>query len=511
MTASSENDSGSDSELDYSSVEWPTDPSQFSLKTKIGHGAFAKVWRASTTISMHCKSNDDNENNEEIHEEAERRLVSMECAIKVLNLDHVDSNLDEIRLEVQAMRLSSHPNVLSCFATFVHSRDLWLVTQLMRKGSSLHCLQRARRRAAASCNEGTHVDGSTGVPIKMENHILYIMHETLLGLQYIHEHNGQIHRDIKAGNILIDSNGDVRIADFGVSGWLVNEGTQQEKAKTFVGTPCWMAPEVMEQINGYDYKADIWSLGITAMELAKGYAPYAKFPPMKVLILTIQEDPPSLDTYDEDDSDEIDDWLEYYDDEVFSNSFRSFVDACLRKDPAKRPTTSDLLQCKPISDYEDPVYRGKRRRAIVDEVCNLVDDVGSSEPEVEGSNDTDRNLPGHSPVSIIFSKEEENRPAGTTWVFADGSQLLSSSATNIASVDDVLDEIDQFGLQTGGEHYSRAETFQQHQQNTLPSQNQSTAIQQQEDEEGDDLNAFMDEFEMNTQGENFRRPSKEAE
>ena len=138
------------------------------------------------------------------------------------------------------MRLSSHPNVLSCFATFVHSTDLWLVTQLMRKGSSLHCLQQARRRAGERLNKTISIDDPSSVPIKMENHILYIMHETLLGLQYIHEHNGQIHRDIKAGNILIDSNGAVRIADFGVSGWLVNEGTQQEKAKTFVGTPCWM-------------------------------------------------------------------------------------------------------------------------------------------------------------------------------------------------------------------------------------------------------------------------------
>lgn len=209
-------------------VEWPTDPSQYEWIGKIGQGAFASVWRACTTVSIE---------NEKIMTSSvdEKRKKKQECAIKVLNLDHVDSNLSEIRLEVQAMRLSSHPNVLSCFAAFVKSTDLWLVTQLMRKGSSLHCLQSARRVARSRQKNTT-----TTIPITMEEHILYIMHETLLGLQYIHEHNGQIHRDIKAGNILIDYNGDIRIADFGVSGWLVNAGTQQEKAKTFVGTPCWM-------------------------------------------------------------------------------------------------------------------------------------------------------------------------------------------------------------------------------------------------------------------------------
>lgn len=207
---------------DPNASDWPTDPSAYTLIGKIGQGAFASVWRATATID----------------EEQQR-----DVAVKVLNLDHVDTNLAEIRLEVQAMRLSSHPNVLTCHTAFVKDTNLWLVTQLMRKGSSLHCIQTARQELRQH-------------PIPMEPHIMFILHETLLGLQYIHDNNGQIHRDVKASNILIDADGSVRIADFGVSGWLVQGGSQQEKAKTFVGTPCWMAPEVMEQIHGYDTKAD---------------------------------------------------------------------------------------------------------------------------------------------------------------------------------------------------------------------------------------------------------------
>ncbi|GAX23646.1 serine/threonine-protein kinase OSR1/STK39 [Fistulifera solaris] len=428
-----------------SAFEWPPDPSCYELIGKIGQGAFATVWRANAP---------------------EER----ECAIKVLNLDHVDTNLAEIRLEVQAMRLSLHPNILTCYAAFVNETNLWLLTPLMSKGSSLHCLQRARR-ILRDRNEVA----------KMEEHILYILHETLLGLQYIHE-NGQIHRDIKAGNVLLDGNGDVRIADFGVSGWLVQGGAQQEKAKTFVGTPCWMAPEVMEQVHGYDYKADIWSFGITALELAKGYAPYAKYPPMKVLILTIQEDPPSLESYIDDDDDDLACFEEY------SRTFRTLVQLCLHKNPAKRPTCQELLNGKILSFMNDPAVRQIKRETIRSQVCDIVPDVGSRSSSSSPSN---RQMPGNAPISIVLSKEVD-RPPGTTWVFPDGSQVLSSSMTPV-SVDDVLEELDEFGKQTGGEHY-RSKSAEELAKNSGV------------DNVQDDLDAFMDEFEQNTAGEDFRRP-----
>lgn len=224
--------------------EWPADPSMYELLGKIGQGAFATVWKAHRLIPSASSSTATTTDDKE---EEQQELPSV-CAVKVLDLDHIDSNLSEIRLEVQAMRLLSHPNVLPCHTAFVNERSLWLVTPLMRKGSSLHSLQAARRALRKQQEEQIEEALTTGsykesppLVVNMEQHILYIVHETLLGLQYIHE-NGQIHRDIKAGNILLDGNGVVRIADFGVSGFLVQGGSQQEKAKTFVGTPCWMAP-----------------------------------------------------------------------------------------------------------------------------------------------------------------------------------------------------------------------------------------------------------------------------
>ncbi|XBJ16930.1 hypothetical protein VPH35_008457 [Triticum aestivum] len=134
---------------------------------------------------------------------------------------------------------------------------------------------------------------------------------------------------MQAGNILIDSAGVVKLGDFGVSACMFDRGDRQRSRNTFVGTPCWMAPEVLQPGTGYNFKADIWSFGITALELAHGHAPFSKYPPMKVLLMTLQNAPPGLD-YDRD--------------RRFSKAFKEMVAMCLVKDQTKRPTAEKLLK-----------------------------------------------------------------------------------------------------------------------------------------------------------------------
>ncbi|KAI3463006.1 hypothetical protein Pfo_019669 [Paulownia fortunei] len=231
-------------------------------------------------------------------------------AIKVLDLEKCNNDLDSIRREVQTMILIDHPNLLRAHCSFTTGHNLWVVMPYMAGGSCLHIMKSA------------YPEGFE------EPVIATLLCEVLKALVYLHAH-GHIHRDVKAGNILIDSNGAVKLADFGVAACMYDTGDRQRARNTFVGTPCWMAPEVMQQLHGYDFKADIWSFGITALELAHGHAPFSKYPPMKVLLMTLQNAPPGLD---------------YERDKRFSKFFKDMVAACLVKDPKKRPTSEKLLK-----------------------------------------------------------------------------------------------------------------------------------------------------------------------
>ena len=274
--------------IDSDGNVWPPRAEAYQLLSKIGTGASASVYKAC------CLDNN--------------KL----CAIKQLDLDSISTSLEEVTKEIQVMGTCKHPNVLSYNTAFVSDRHLWLVMPLLT-GSILDILQLAFPKGLD------------------ENAIAVILKDTLTALSYLHGH-GQIHRDVKAGNILIDSDGRCLLGDFGVAGHMREGGMRVNARSTFVGTPCWMAPEVVDTMSGYNQKADIWSLGITAIELAHGHAPFHKHPPMKVLLMTLQNPPPALNQPGEE--------------RKFSKNFDELVELCLQKDPAKRPSAAKLLEHK---------------------------------------------------------------------------------------------------------------------------------------------------------------------
>jgi len=272
-------------------AEWPNSAEGYELTTRIGHGAFATVHKAVVKTGPRAGT---------------------EVAVKVTELEeYADSSLEEIRRELQMMRMCRHENVIAYHVAFPAKREMWLVMPLLAGGSCANVM-RSKQQATGAAG-GFEDEGS----------IAYILRETAKAIKYFHD-NMQIHRDLKAGNILLDGNAKVYLSDFGVAAPLRDDKWRQ----TFVGTPCWMAPEVLEQTGGYDYKADIWSYGITGFELACGEAPHQRLHPLKVMKIIIEKEPPRLDK------------------RKWSADFVALVECCLQKDPKKRPAMNDEFFAK---------------------------------------------------------------------------------------------------------------------------------------------------------------------
>ena len=276
------------SRRDTKQIPSPQSPGKYGDLKIIGRGNFGDVYRATNLIAKRSEF----------------------VAIKVINLDNSGDDIKQAVREIQFLNKLRNQHVVKYYESFTHEANMFIVMEYCGGGSCSDLIKFQKR-----------------IP---ENVVGYIIKKVLTGLAYLHgEH--KVHRDIKSANILLTEDGQVKIGDFGVSTEIT---LSKKKRNTFVGTPFWMAPEVITRggtkrgatkNEGYDYKADIWSTGITVIELATGAPPLADHDPMKVLFDIPKQKPPQLKGN-------------------YTSSIKEFVRLCVASNPDHRPTCKQLLQ-----------------------------------------------------------------------------------------------------------------------------------------------------------------------
>ncbi|KAI5170145.1 serine/threonine-protein kinase 3 isoform X1 [Manis pentadactyla] len=334
----------------------------FDVLEKLGEGSYGSVFKA-------------------IHKESGQVV-----AIKQVP---VESDLQEIIKEISIMQQCDSPYVVKYYGSYFKNTDLWIVMEYCGAGSVSDII-RLRNKTLT------------------EDEIATILKSTLKGLEYLHFMR-KIHRDIKAGNILLNTEGHAKLADFGVAGQLTDT---MAKRNTVIGTPFWMAPEVIQEI-GYNCVADIWSLGITSIEMAEGKPPYADIHPMRAIFMIPTNPPPT-----------------FRKPELWSDDFTDFVKKCLVKNPEQRATATQLLQhpfiknAKPVSILRDLIIEAMEIKAKRHE-------EQQRELEEEEENSDEDELDSH---TMVKTSSESAGTMRATSTMSEGAQtMIEHSSTMLES------------------------------------------------------------------------------
>ena len=227
------------------------------------------------------------------------KKTEIDYAVKIIDVS-IQQRHCLLVSEIQVLMESNHPNVIRYVESYLVGSILWIVMEYMEKGALVDL-----------------ISSKTFSEVQ----IAAVCREVIQALVYLHEHE-IIHRDIKSDNILIGRDGQVKVSDFGQCARLV----EKRRRRTMVGTPYWMAPEVIRQ-KRYNYSADIWSLGILTMEMIQGEPPYISKYPIEALYMIVSNGKPKL-----------------REGVMISENLQSFLDMCLATNPTERKTASELMK-----------------------------------------------------------------------------------------------------------------------------------------------------------------------
>ncbi|KAJ3263509.1 Serine/threonine-protein kinase 25 [Chytriomyces hyalinus] len=299
-------------------------------------------------------------------------------AIKVLDLDTEDDEIVDVRKEISVLSHIDNKYITRYHGSYLVGTKLWIVMDYAGGGSLRNLLKSGAIE---------------------ERCISIIAREIVHALVYLHKSVKIIHRDIKAANILLTETGQVKLCDFGVAGHMPSAGNRRN---SFVGTPYWMAPEIITR-SQYDYKADIWSLGITIIELATGNPPFANFDPRKAIFLIPRSRPAQIEGN-------------------FSPMIKEFIALCLTEDPDQRPNAEDLLKSRFIKNAPAKGIANSLIRDLLDRHAVWKNENQNEQAVSPRENESEAVIPDEEEDSWIFDSFNSRRTS-----IRPGSSLIRTS------------------------------------------------------------------------------------